>query len=91
MLEIIPFRSGRRPIDESVAPGTGCSEHVGFIHSQESRDAALDDLWILFRLHALPAGDATALSVRLSAFWIDEAGGAARQKGRARTIAASNG
>lgn len=73
MLEIIPFRSGRRPIDERVKPGLGCSEHVGFIDSQESTDAAIDDLWILFRLHALPDEALSALSVRLSAFWLGEA------------------
>ena len=76
MLEIIPFRSGRRPIDESVEPGLGCSEHVGFIHSKEPADAAIDDLWILFRLHALPAGSSSSFSVRMSAFWLDEQGGA---------------
>lgn len=72
MLEIIPFRSGHRPVDEALGAGQGCSEHVGYIRSG-AQDGAADDLWILFRLHLLDevSSDDT-ISVRLSASLLEE-------------------
>ncbi|HYO72472.1 MAG TPA: hypothetical protein VEU33_41015 [Archangium sp.] len=49
-LKLIPFRSGARPGHEALAPGGGCSLHIGLFDSRsETRDGG--SLWLLYALH----------------------------------------
>ncbi|HEU4405366.1 MAG TPA: cyclic nucleotide-binding domain-containing protein [Polyangiaceae bacterium] len=83
-LAIVPFEPTRRPGDEALAPGLGCSEHVDYVDST-SADAPGQELWLLFTLDRLPAGRDVA--VELSA-WLDgsEAPALARRPVPARAI-----
>lgn len=73
-LEIIPFEPGRRPFDEALYPGHGCSEHVGYLSTTAEDPAeAGDEVWILFRAHNLYAFMAPFnrdLEVRMSAWFL---------------------
>lgn len=73
-LEIIPFEPGRRPFDEALYPGHGCSEHVGYLSTNAEDPAeAGDEVWILFRAHNLYAFMAPFnrdLEVRMSAWFL---------------------
>ncbi|MCC6556548.1 MAG: cyclic nucleotide-binding domain-containing protein [Polyangiaceae bacterium] len=54
-VEIIPFEPGRRPVDEALYPGHGCSERVGCLSSNSDEPELADEIWILYRLHDLYA------------------------------------
>jgi CRP-like cAMP-binding protein len=53
-VEIIPFEPGKRPLDEALYPGHGCSERVGYLSTVDDGQPA-DEIWVLYRLHDLHA------------------------------------
>jgi CRP-like cAMP-binding protein len=72
-VEIIPFEPGKRPLDEALYPGHGCSERVGYLSTAEEPREAQDEVWILYRLHDLYAYAAPfnrPIDVRLSAWFL---------------------
>jgi len=71
-LAIVPFEPMRRPGDEAIAPGLGCSEHVDYLDSGNP-DAPGQELWLLFTLDQLPAG--AAVEVELSAWLCGDVAG----------------
>lgn len=73
-LRILPFKSGGRPIDELEEPGTGSSEPCAFVHSGQVPGAALDDLWLLYRLDGLGDVAPDRISVRASAWFLPHEG-----------------
>ncbi|EYF06882.1 cyclic nucleotide-binding domain-containing protein [Chondromyces apiculatus] len=55
-VEILAFEPGKRPVDEAIYPGHGCSERAGLLST--APDALLageDEVWILFRLRDIYA------------------------------------
>ncbi|MCY1072911.1 hypothetical protein [Archangium lansingense] len=50
-LRVIPFRSGARPGHEALAPGEGCSLHIGLFDSRDAREEDSGALWLLYALH----------------------------------------
>ncbi|WPB77018.1 hypothetical protein KYC5002_49570 [Archangium violaceum] len=49
-LKLVPFRSGARPGHEALAPGGGCSLHIGLFDSRsEAREGGA--LWLLYALN----------------------------------------
>ncbi|AKT36960.1 cyclic nucleotide-binding domain-containing protein [Chondromyces crocatus] len=77
-VEIIPFEAGKRPLDEALYPGHGCSERSGLLST--APDAVLqgeDEVWILFRLRDLYAYVAPfqrSFEVTLSAWYLPPPG-----------------
>lgn len=71
-VEIIPFEPGKRPLDEALYPGHGCSERVGYLNSVDDTGPT-DEIWILYRLNDLYAFVAPfnrPFEVRLSAWFL---------------------
>jgi CRP-like cAMP-binding protein len=71
-IEIIPFEPGKRPIDEALYPGHGCSERVAYLSTVDEGQPT-DELWILYRLHDLHAFTAPLnrpFEVKLSAWFL---------------------
>ncbi|MGK4002035.1 cyclic nucleotide-binding domain-containing protein [Sorangium sp. So ce1036] len=54
-LELIPFEPGKRPVDEALYPGHGCSERVGCINTAGDPAELGDEVWLLYRLRDLYA------------------------------------
>ncbi|WP_437925768.1 cyclic nucleotide-binding domain-containing protein [Sorangium sp. So ce291] len=54
-LELIPFEPGKRPVDEALYPGHGCSERVGCINTSGDPAELGDEVWLLYRLRNLYA------------------------------------
>ncbi len=54
-VEIIPFEPGRRPLDEALNPGNGCSERVGYLNTIDESIRVGDDVCLLYRLRNLDA------------------------------------
>jgi CRP-like cAMP-binding protein len=53
-LTIVPFRAGKRPLDEALQPGSGCSEHVGLLGAQAGGEGpGGDELLLLYGLKHL--------------------------------------
>lgn len=50
-LRLIPFRSGARPGHEALAPGEGCSLHIGLFDSRRTAGQEGGALWLLYALH----------------------------------------
>jgi CRP-like cAMP-binding protein len=77
-VEIIPFEPGKRPIDEALYPGHGCSERVGYLSTVDDRQPA-DEIWVLYRLHDLHAFVAPfnrPFEVKMSLWFLPPAAGA---------------
>src|SRR5712692_5816402 len=49
-LKIIPFSPGRRPIDEALHHGYGCSEQVGILSTVPDGSPLNDEIWLLYQL-----------------------------------------
>lgn len=69
-LAIVPFEPARRPGDEAIAPGLGCSEHVDYLDST-CPEGPGQEIWLLFTLDALPEG--AEVGVELSAWFCGDA------------------
>lgn len=53
-VEIVPFEAGKRPLDEALSPGHGCSERAGYLSTApETSGQGEDEVWILYRLRDL--------------------------------------
>jgi CRP-like cAMP-binding protein len=71
-VEIIPFEPGKRPIDEALYPGHGCSERVGYLSTVDDGQPA-DEIWILYRLrdlHAFVAPFNRPFEVKMTAWFL---------------------
>lgn len=67
-LAIVPFRPGRRPVDEGFHPGTGASENCGLLTGKRDDD---DSLWLLYELHgAIPDRLLAKTDVRMTAWFL---------------------
>src|SRR5581483_9781671 len=76
-LEIIPCAPGRRPLDEALCPGHGCSERVGYLSTAGAGSPAGDEVWILYRLRDLGpllSAGAQRVAVRMSAWFLPASG-----------------
>jgi len=73
-VEIIPFSHGKRPIDEALHHGYGCSESVGVLSSSPEAIAINDEIWLLYQLkqiEMLPAPlTPEDLDVRMSLWFV---------------------
>jgi CRP-like cAMP-binding protein len=70
LLELIPFRTGGRPVDEIARPGTGCSEFGGFLSSGDA-EAEDEAIFVRFELHLVDGQEEPSeLEVRMSAAFV---------------------
>lgn len=71
-VEIVPFEPGKRPIDEALYPGHGCSERVGYLSTADDGQP-VDEIWILYRLqdlHAFVAPFNRPFEVKMTAWFL---------------------
>jgi CRP-like cAMP-binding protein len=54
-IELIPFEPGKRPVDEALYPGHGCSERVGYLNTAGDAMELGDEVWLLYRLRNIYA------------------------------------
>lgn len=72
-LELIAFEPGKRPVDEALYPGHGCSERVGCINTSGGKAELGDEVWLLYRLrdlYAFLAPFERSFEVTLSAWFL---------------------
>lgn len=81
--EIVPFTTGRRPLDEARNPGLGSSDCAGLLLPDgRCRD---NRVYVLYRLHNLNGADLEAVGLEVTLSFVDRVGEANLIRPGART------